>query len=296
MADFPGDQAEGLRRLVGREAVRIITVAAGGCGLGTTSAVINIAAALAGQGRQVLIIDENYGPANVTGLLGMRARFDLQHVMRQTCMVEDALVEGPSGVAILPAANGARSLLGLRHIEQERLIASFGRLGKRFDIVLIDTHSESPGSPGLLGRAADDAIIMSSAAAPSITDAYALIKRMREQPSARRFHVLLNRVMSEPNARLAFDNMQRVAESHLEVTLECLGYVPKDENLRQATQGFQSVIKAYPSSPSAHGFKRIAECISGWPRTRDRHRGLDSFMHRLLLTNRFAFAYAGGSK
>ena len=96
MADFQRDQAEGLRRLLDREHLRVTTVTSGSHGVGKTSVVINVAAEFAARGHRVLVIDENYGPANVSGLLGVRSRFDFNHVMRRSCTLEDALIEGPA--------------------------------------------------------------------------------------------------------------------------------------------------------------------------------------------------------
>ena len=293
MADFRTDQAEGLRRLLDRGSVRMMTVAAGSQGVGGTSTVINVAAGLTDRGRRVLVIDEHYGPANVAGLLGVRAQFDLQDVIRQDCSLEEALVQVPGGITVLPAARGARALPGLRQLDQERLIAGFGRLDDRFDVVLIDTRCSANGNPGFFSRVVDDIIVVSSAAAPAITESYSLIKRMGRHRGKRRFHLLLNRVSSEPTARLIFDNMQRVARTHLATPLECLGSVPRDDSVGTASRMFQPVVEAFPTSPSATGFKRIAESIAGWPGARDGNHRLDSLMQRMLTSSKSNFATAG---
>jgi flagellar biosynthesis protein FlhG len=292
MADFHYDQAEGLRRLLGRGHLRVIALAAGCTGVGQTSAAINIAAALAARGRQVLVIDENAAPANVSARLGLRARFELQNVIRQECSMEDALLEEPGGVTVLPAAAASRDLPGLRRPERERLIRSLGRLDERFDVVLVDTRCSNNG-PGLLSAAAQDTIIVSSAATRAITASYALIKRMHAGHRECRFHLLLNRVAVERNADVIFDNLQRVARQHLQTPLECLGCVPKDDNLREAEQECQPVMKVFPSSASAAGFRRIAEAIAGWPPTGRQRNGVENFMQRLFASNHFTLANAG---
>lgn len=292
MADFCFDQAEGLRRLLGRSNMRVIALAAGCSGVGQTSAVINIAAALGARGRHVLVIDENAGPANVGGLFGLRPHLELQNVIRRECSIEDALLQEPGGVAILPAAAATRELAGLRRVERERLIRSLGRLAERFDVVLVDTRFGSAG-PGLMPTAAQDTIIVSSAATRAITASYALIKRMRAGRREGRFHVLLNRISVERNAGVIFDNLQRVARHHIQTPLECLGCVLNDDNLRQAAQEFQPVVGVFPASASAAGFRRIADAIAGWPRTGHRRNGVDKFMHCLPAHSHFAFANAG---
>jgi flagellar biosynthesis protein FlhG len=293
MVDFRPDQAEGLRRLLDREHLRVTAVASGCHGVGKTSVVINVAAAYAARGHRVLVIDENYGPANVSGLLGIRSRFDLSHVIRRTCTLEDALIEGPAGVSILPAASSARALPNLSPLQQEQLIDSFSRLDGRFDLALIDTPCGTAGTPGLFSRAVRDTIIVSSAATEAITASYALIKRMRGSQGGRRFYMLLNRVASESNARVVATNLKSAAHGYLATPLEYLGSVPRDASLALAARGFQAVVDACPAAPSALDFRRIADAIAGWPRHEQRRDGFDSLIQRLFTSSRFVFANAG---
>ncbi len=293
MADFHRDQAEGLRRMLDRQHLRVTTVTAGCHGIGQTSVVVNIAAACAARGSRVLVIDENFGPANVGGLLGVRPRFDLKHVLQRDCTLEDALVEGPAGISILPAASGARALPSLAQQQHQQLIESFGRLDGRFDLALIDTRCGDAGTPGLFSRAVQDTIIVSSAAADAITSSYALIKRLRDRQSGRRFYMLLNRVADEQNARVIADNLKQAAHGYLATPLEYLGSVPRDERMAQAARGFQAVVEASPSAPSAREFSRIADSIAELPRQGQRRDGFDSLMQRLLTGSRLTYANAG---
>ncbi len=293
MADFHHDQAEGLRRLLERAQMRVVTVASGCHGVGQTSAVINIAAAMAALGTRVLVIDENYGPSNVAGLLGMRPRYELQHVMRATCTLEAALLAGPHGVTLLSAANGGHAVPNLRQPEQDRLRAACGLLGGRFDVVLVDTPCSNGGTPGLFGRAIQDTIIVSSAAASAITASYALIKQLRGPVGGRRFYILLNRVACERNARVVMKNIKTVVNGHLATPLGCLGSVPEDASTRRAARGFQPVVAAFPSAPAALGFRRVAADIAAWPREHEPRHGLDGLMQRLLGGSHFTFDYAG---
>ena len=110
MFDHRGDQAEGLRRMLGLERVRTIALLGARNRAGTTSCVTNLAVALGLAGRRVLISDEHFGPANVSGLLGVAARTELKHLLDGECRLEQVLQKGPHGILVLPAANGARAL------------------------------------------------------------------------------------------------------------------------------------------------------------------------------------------
>ena len=80
MAEYRGDQASGLRRIFGQESLRVITFAAGSEGVGKTVAVANIAAAMARQGKEVLVLDENTA-GNIASVFGASAKYDLYHVV-----------------------------------------------------------------------------------------------------------------------------------------------------------------------------------------------------------------------
>ncbi|MFP4906257.1 ParA family protein, partial [Paraburkholderia sp. BR14261] len=70
MDKFVIDQAEGLRRLLAREGSRVVAVTGGAGSPGRTTTVVNLAAALTAQGKDVLVIDECLGPRSVCALVG----------------------------------------------------------------------------------------------------------------------------------------------------------------------------------------------------------------------------------
>jgi len=85
------DQAEGLRRLFGPAPVRIAPMLVErGC-----------------IGAQVAALDA--ARAQFAAALGLRARFDLLHVQRGECLLDQALLDAGPGLAVLPLARVAAS-------------------------------------------------------------------------------------------------------------------------------------------------------------------------------------------
>jgi flagellar biosynthesis protein FlhG len=85
------DQAEGLRRMLARSGSRVIAVTSGSAGVGSTTTVVNLAAALAQQGKDVLVIDECLGEKSVSAMLGgVRGAGNFAAVMRGEMTLDDA--------------------------------------------------------------------------------------------------------------------------------------------------------------------------------------------------------------
>jgi flagellar biosynthesis protein FlhG len=82
VADFRGDQAAGLRRLLQRPPLRVVTFVAGSLGVGKSVTVANLAASLAARGCQVLVVDENTDDG-VAAFYGAVPAGDLQQVVER---------------------------------------------------------------------------------------------------------------------------------------------------------------------------------------------------------------------
>ncbi len=86
------DQAHELRNLVLESAARqadysgpparIITLAGGKGGVGTTSLALNLSVALAGQGSQVVLVDADLHRADIGALCRLEERHNLGDVLR----------------------------------------------------------------------------------------------------------------------------------------------------------------------------------------------------------------------
>jgi flagellar biosynthesis protein FlhG len=273
------DQAEGLRRLLERSGLRVVSINAGGSG--DSGAMINIAGALAELGSDALILDEQPATHGITAALGLNARFDLEDVIRRGRDLDEVIVRGPAGIRILPLARGVRSLAQLPPPEQQRLLERCGRLGFALDTLLVDA---APGSAS--------AIVLAGGSAGAITAAYALIKRLANEFARREFHVLVSDVASETEARSLFANMAGAARRYLQVSLAFMGHVAPDDKLQHAGRLRLPVVAAFPGSAAAGSFRRLARSIASWPRSEEDGCGFDDVMRRLIHSNRLHAAAA----
>ena len=282
MAELRGDQAAGLRRLFGREQLRVVTFAAGCEGVGKSIAVANLAVALARQGKEVLILDENGGSDNLARLFGVQARYDLAHVINRDQHLEDVLVAVAPGVRLLPAARTVKRLSHLNLTQQQTLLESLGDMVHPADVILVDTAVDHPLGFSPLGLAAQETVVVLSATGSAITDAYALIKKMNTGYARRNFRILVNKVRSQRDAEAIFDNISQVAAQRLHVSLDYVGCIALDDALKQAVRLGQPVVTAFPDAPSARGLRNLAADMLRWPHSGLESGGLEQFVQQLL--------------
>src|SRR5690606_8792573 len=100
-------------------------------------------------------------------------------------------------------------------------------------------------------QAAQDVIVVVCDEPASVTDAYALIKVLSRDRGVSRVQILANQVQHSAEGRQLFDKLQRVTSKFLDVTLNYLGAIPRDEWLRRAVQRQEAVVDAFPSAPAA---------------------------------------------
>jgi flagellar biosynthesis protein FlhG len=252
------DQAEGLRRLLANGGSRVLAVTGGSAGVGCTTTVVNLAAALAQQGKDVLVLDECLGEKSVSAMLGgMRGAGNFAAVMSGEMTLDDAAARHALGFSVLAASRP--SCAGYT-------AAQFGTvLRGSADIVLIDAQLDPHGGLSPLAMQADDMMIVTKVAGQAITEAYACIKRLHYAHATAQFRVLVNHVQSVDDARIAFANLAGVAGRYLTVALEDAGCIAADARMARALELSRCVVDAFPSTPAARDFRQLAAELQYWP-------------------------------
>jgi flagellar biosynthesis protein FlhG len=255
---FVLDQAEGLRRLLARSGARVVAVTGGSVGVGRTTTVVNLAAALAEQGKDVLVIDECPGANGVSALIGgVRGAGNFSAVIRGEMALEEAVVRHALGFAVLAAARGNREAC----TPEQLAILMRGPA----DIVLIDAQVDRDGSLSTLAMQSNDVMIVTRVAGQAITDAYACMKRLHYAHAIPQFRVLVNHVQSVSDATATFENLAGVAGRYLTVSLENAGCIAADPRMARAVELSRCVVDAFPSTPAARDYRHVAAELQYWP-------------------------------
>ena len=282
VADFRVDQAAGLRRLLGGSGLQVVTFVAGCAGVGRSVAVANLGVALARLGKEVLIIDEHAPGDDIAASFGLVARHDLLNVVQREMPLSQVLLKPMSGLSILNAAKAAGKLGRLSLPQQQTLLDAMSGLEKGVDVILVDASLSHPQGFSPFGLASQETVVVLSGSSASITEAYALIKKVSHAFSRRHFRILVNKVRSYEDARSIYENIAQVAVQRGVARLDYAGAIPLDDALRLSTQLCRPVLYQAPDSPSAAAFRDLAADLQYWQQGDVAQGGVGKFLQQLL--------------
>jgi flagellar biosynthesis protein FlhG len=282
MAERNPDQAAGLRRLREQRRVTTIAVTGGKGGVGKTSIAINLGTALAEQGKQTMLLDADLGLANVDVLLGLRTRFNLEHVINGECAIGDVIVTAQSGLKIVPASSGSLKMALLDRAHHLGLIQAFSQLFEPLDVLLIDTPAGINESVLAFTEAAHRVIVAVCDEPAALTDAYGLIKVLKRREPECRIEMLASMVESAAHGQTLYAKLARVTSRFLGFVPSYIGAIPEDAHLKSSVQQQRSVVELYPRSAAARAFKRLAVVTNDWDADAGAKGGASFFVERML--------------
>ncbi|MDV3242514.1 MAG: MinD/ParA family protein [Methylocaldum sp.] len=271
-----------MRRMAQPRPVRVLAVSSGKGGVGKTNVAVNLGVSLSELGRHAVLLDADLGLANVDVLLGLQPKFNLSHVLSGERSLDEILVEGPSGLKIVPASSGIQRMSELTTAEQAAVIRAFGDMNQDIDVLLVDTAAGISGGVVNFARACQDIILVVCDEPTSLTDAYAFIKLLNRDYGVHRFQILPNMVQDYQQGQALFGKLCRVTDRYLDVTLDLLGVVPRDEQLRKAVQKQTPVVVAYPHSKAARAFRALALKMDALPISGQASGRLEFFVERMI--------------
>ncbi len=254
MASFDFDQAEGLRRMLAGPKPRIVTFLSATPQDDKGAMLVNLGASLAQSGNDVMIVDACTRDYGVAQRLGVDRGPSLLQVARQECALNQVIHPVPQGFSV---ATMARSAVASAD-EARRLAKTFDVLVKQAgSIIMVDGEFSEDGMFPVPIMASSEIVVQVSTSAASITNAYALIKRLSQHLGRRPFGILVTGA-TEAEAKVVYDNMSSAATRYLAVTLSSMGSVPADEYLHRAARLGRAVVDAFPLAGASVAFRRLA--------------------------------------
>jgi len=245
--------------VVERKSVRTIAVASGKGGVGKTNIAANLAIGFRRLNKEVLVLDADLGLSNIDVILNIATQYNIKDLFSGEKKLKDLIVEGPEGIKILPSSSGIQELTDLDEFQRLRLIEEFDAYDEAIDYLLIDTSSGISSNVGFFCMAAQEIIIVTSAEPTAMTDAYALIKVLFTNYQEKYFKVLVNNVKDEKEATEVYKRLSKAADRFLSISLDYIGYVPRDHSVQKAVRQQRALVDIYPESEAAKCILQISK-------------------------------------
>ena len=239
-------------------AARILVVTSGKGGVGKTTAVANLSAALAQLGKQVVAVDADIGLRNLDVVMGLENRivYDLVDVVEGRCKLRQALIRDKrlSGLFLLPAAQ-TRDKTAVSPTDMVRLT---DQLRSHFDFILIDSPAGIERGFRNALAPADEVLIITNPEVAAVRDADRIIGLIEAEGKGPG-RLIINRIKPEMVQR---GDMLTTADVVEILAIPLIGIVPEDETILVSTnRGVPAVLNG--RSPAGQAFRNIARRLLG---------------------------------
>jgi len=237
---------------------KIVTITSGKGGVGKTTAVANIAVALASEGAKVCCVDGDIGLRNLDVMMGLENRivYDLVDVVEGRCRLRQAMIRDKRlpELYLIPAAQ-TRDKSAVSPSDMVRLC---DELRPEVDWVLIDSPAGIERGFRNAIAGADRVVIITNPEVSAVRDADRVIGLLEADEKAPP-SLIINRL----NPAMVKNHDMLSAEDVLDLlAIELVGIVPEDENvIVGANRG--TPIALDPKSRAGLAFRNVAKRLQG---------------------------------
>ena len=264
------DQAQKLRNIVKMQQIenqtkslaRVITVTSGKGGVGKTNLSVNLAIQLSRLGKRVVVLDADFGLANVEVMLGIRPSYNLADMIFRGKSLSEIITMGPENIGFISGGSGIQELSNLNRDQIIYLTQKLSQLDEFADIIIVDTGAGIGDAVMEFIMSSGEVLLVATPEPTSITDAYALIKALNRKPEFQTgmtsIKLVANRVSSEKEGRDLYNRFNEVILKFLNLKMEYLGSVVQDMSVSKAVMQQKPVSVAYPNSQVTQSYKNLA--------------------------------------
>lgn len=287
------DQAQQLRNIVRQKNqqviphAKVITVTSGKGGVGKSNVAVNLAVQMRKRGKRVIIIDADFGLANVEVMFGAIPKYNFSDLIYRGKKIRDIITTGPMEIGFISGGSGIAGVNNLTKEQITYLISNMKELEQMADVIIIDTGAGIADSVLEFVLASPEVILVTTPDPSSLTDSYSLLKALYRSPGfqwkERSIKVISNRVASAEEGMAVFEKLNTVVAQFLDGELEFLGMIPQDSMLEKAVRQQKPVAILYPETKVSKAFETLTEHLLEEKEAQIRQRkGIAQFFSSLI--------------
>jgi flagellar biosynthesis protein FlhG len=261
---------------------QVIGIASGKGGVGKTTVSVNLAVALAKQGKEVMLFDADLGLANAQLVLGYNTAFNFSHVLSGQRQLKEIIIEGPLGIKLVPGASGLQHMSALSEMQTGGIIAAFSELQDDVDYLIVDLGAGLSDMVMTFLQACQQRLIVLNNEPASIADAYGIIKVMIAEYQLDNISLIPNCVKSASEGQRLHHNINSVIGKFLESSVACLPSIREDQMVLKSIQATQPVATMAPTSPASRDFQELAKSVIKRERGQQPSDRLQFFFDRII--------------
>jgi septum site-determining protein MinD len=237
---------------------KVVTITSGKGGVGKTTAVANLAVALAGRGQKVTCIDGDIGLRNLDVVMGLENRivYDLVDVVEGRCRLRQAMIRDKRlpELYMIPAAQ-TRDKTAVSPSDMVRLC---DELRPEVDWIIIDSPAGIERGFKNAIAAADKVLILTNPEVSAVRDADRVVGILNAEGKGAPSLVInrLNPVMVKRGDMLSVEDVLDL------LAIDLIGIVPEDENVIVASNKGQP-LALDAKSKAGQAFQNIARRLMG---------------------------------
>jgi len=277
------DQAQNLRELMGKkQEIRVVSVASGKGGVGKSSISVNLAVALSRLGIRVLVVDADFGLANVDVMLGVSSKYNVSHFLKGEKTLNEIIQIGHEGVRFISGGSGVNELLNMDDSQLAGLLNGLVRLDVPIDLILIDNGAGIHENILQMILASNETIVITTPEPTAILDAYALVKTIVKRDGSYPLHVLVNKCESKIEAKRVQEGFIEVVGRHLGKNVNPLGLILYDYEVPRSIKRQIPITISSPGCATSKEIGVIAKTILDLPAEKASENILSRIFSRML--------------
>ncbi len=287
------DQAEQLRNIIKANSqphkplARVITVTSGKGGVGKSNTAINLAIQFRKMGQKVIILDADFGLANIEIMFGAVPKHNLCDLIYQGKNIKDIITWGPMEVGFISGGSGIAGMSNLSRDYLNYIVQNLVQLDEMADTIIIDTGAGISDAVLEFLVASGEILLVTTPEPTSITDSYSLLKALNRHPryssETTTVKVIANKVTDETEAEALFSKLEAVVVRYLRVPITYLGMIPQDQQLARAVMQQMPVSLENPRARASLAYEALAAKLMNKESNRNlTKRGMAAFFSHII--------------